>query len=380
MSISRTTFSSSTNSIRAGSSRVAASIAGNLLPNTQSPQQNRLGYYAFAMPHSARRLRLCVVSSVGGHLREVLELVPSFGQADVRFIVNDVVNVQLPGPVEQIAHAERDVRVLWNCVEAGRSFAKNRPDVLLSTGAGPIVPLASVGKLFGCHTIYIETFGSVDTPSLTGRLMTRLADRIYYQWPQLASYFPMGQYAGPIFVPPRTTAAKPNDDGSIFVAVGTSQRGFDRLLRWLDDLRQQGAVQIPIAAQRGHAHHIPRNYPSDPFLPSHQLEARIAQAKLVICHAGAGLLGTCIRHGKRPIVVPRLARFGEAINDHQLMLAKALSASGQALLVQEKRELLPAIQAALAAPTIDTPEAKPTLCDAIAADLRRMASSRGCTV
>ena len=73
--------------------------------------------------------------------------------------------------------------------------------------------------------------------------------------------FRRDRYAGPIFVPPRTTAAKPRDDGSIFVAVGTSQRGFDRLLRWLDDLRQQGAVQIPIAAQRGHAHHIPQNYP-----------------------------------------------------------------------------------------------------------------------
>ena len=98
---------------------------------------------------ASRRLHLCVVSSVGGHLREVLELVPAFGAAEVRFVVNDLVNVPLPGPVEQIAHAERDVRVLWNALEAAVSFSKDRPDVLLSTGAGPIVPLAAVGKLFG---------------------------------------------------------------------------------------------------------------------------------------------------------------------------------------------------------------------------------------
>ena len=103
------------------------------------------------MPAQARRLRLCVVSSVGGHLREVLELVPSFGAAEVRFIVNDEVNVPLPGPIEQIAHAERDSLVLWNLVEAFESFHRNRPDVLLSTGAGPIVPLASVGKLSLIH-------------------------------------------------------------------------------------------------------------------------------------------------------------------------------------------------------------------------------------
>lgn len=333
------------------------------------------------MAKPARRLRLCIVSSVGGHLREVLELVRSWGQAEVRFIVNDAVNVPLPGPVEQIAHAERDSLVLWNVVEAARSFAKNRPDVLLSTGAGPIVPLAIVGKLFGCQTIYVETFGSVDEPSLTGRLMAPIADRIYYQWPQLARSFPTGRYAGPIFVPHEkgTTPSTP-DDGSIFVAVGTSQRGFDRLLRWLDDLVEQGVLKLPITAQRGHAHHIPRNYQSYPFIPSEQLEERIARAKLVITHAGAGLIGTCIRWGQRPVLVPRLARFGEAINDHQLMLAKAMTSSGQASMVTAEPELGPTILAALAAPRLDAVPTTHSLQAAIAADLARIAATRGLVI
>lgn len=290
-------------------------------------------------------------------------------------------NVPLPGPVEQIAHAERDSLVLWNVVEAARSFAKNRPDVLLSTGAGPIVPLAIVGKLFGCQTIYVETFGSVDEPSLTGRLMAPIADRIYYQWPQLARSFPTGRYAGPIFVPHEkgTTPSTP-DDGSIFVAVGTSQRGFDRLLRWLDDLVEQGVLKLPITAQRGHAHHIPRNYQSYPFIPSEQLEERIARAKLVITHAGAGLIGTCIRWGQRPVLVPRLARFGEAINDHQLMLAKAMTSSGQASMVTAEPELGPTILAALAAPRLDAVPTTHSLQAAIAADLARIAATRGLVI
>ncbi len=325
------------------------------------------------MSAQTRRLRLCVVSSVGGHLREVLELVPSFGAAEVRFIVNDDVNVPLPGPVEQIAHAERDSLVLWNLVEAVESFHRNRPDVLISTGAGPIVPLATVGKLFGCQTIYIETFGSVDEPSLTGRMMVPLADRFYYQWPSLSRFFPKGRYLGPIFVPEPPQGP---DDGSIFVAVGTSQRGFDRLLRWLDDLCEQGALPYALAAQRGHAHHYPLHYQSYPFLPNEQLEQRIASARVVICHAGAGLVGTCLRHGKRPILVPRLARFGEAINDHQLMLARALAQSGQASVVIEKSELLPAIQAALAAPPPPAKHADHKLVEAIAADLRNIAAAR----
>jgi len=304
-----------------------------------------------------------------------LELVPSFGAAEVRYIVNDAVNVPLPGPVEEISHAERDGRVLWNAVEAVESFRRSRPDALLSTGAGPIVPLATVGKLFGCKTIYIETFGSVDEPSMTGRLMVPLADRFYYQWPQLARFFPKGRYVGPIFVS-EDTSSPPTDDGSIFVAVGTSQRGFDRLLRWLDDLYEQRVLTTPLLAQRGHSHHHPSTYPSYQFLPSHQLEQHIATAKLVICHAGAGLVGSCLRHGKRPILVPRLARFGEAINDHQLMLARALADSNQASVVTEQSELLPAITAALAAPASPIAPTPHRLREAIAGDLQAIAAER----
>ncbi len=325
---------------------------------------------------ASRRLHLCVVSSVGGHLREVLELVPAFGAAEVRFVVNDLVNVPLPGPVEQIAHAERDVRVLWNALEAAVSFSKDRPDVLLSTGAGPIVPLAAVGKLFGCQTIYIETFGSVDQPSLTGRMMAPLADRFYYQWPSLARYFPSGRCEGPIFVREAAAASSTADDGSIFVAVGTSQRGFDRLLRWLDELCEQGAIPAPLFAQRGHARHQPSTFQSYQFLPSDTLEQRLASARVVICHAGAGIVGTCLRLGKCPILVPRLARFGEAINDHQLMLARALSQTGQAQVVVEKAELLPAILAAWSAPPAALSTTEPRLRRAIAADLRAIAAAR----
>lgn len=329
------------------------------------------------MSAPARRLRICVVSSVGGHLREVLDLVQTFGTAEVRFLVNDAVQVSLPGPVEQIAHAERDARVLWNAVEAAESFSRHRPDVLLSTGAGPIVPLSIVGKLYRAQTIYIETFGSVDKPSLTGTLMEPLADRLYYQWPQLAPHFPRGRYAGPIFVP--QPATRP-DDGSLFVAVGTSQRGFDRLMRWIDALARQNALPGPVEAQTG----ITLNYPSIfkhyPQLSSDVLEQKLAAAKVVICHAGAGIVGTCLRLGKRPIVVPRLAHYNEAINDHQLMLATALAQAGQAIVVTDEAQLRPAIASAWSGPPLATSPAKHRLHDAIAADLQEIAARRSLSI
>jgi hypothetical protein len=69
--------------------------------------------------------------------------------------------------------------------------------VLLSTGAGPIVPFALIGRfIFGCKIIYIETITRIDRPSLTGKLMYYLANHFYYQWKELAIYFPRGRYCG----------------------------------------------------------------------------------------------------------------------------------------------------------------------------------------
>ncbi len=146
-------------------------------------------------------MKICVVSSVGGHLREVLQLHPVLDRYDVFFILNDESTVPLPENARcyRIAHAERDLRVLWNFFEAARVLLRERPDVILSTGAGPAVPVAVVGKALGAKVVFIENFGAVRTPSWTGRIMYRLADVFFYQWESLAPHFPKGRFAGSVF-------------------------------------------------------------------------------------------------------------------------------------------------------------------------------------
>lgn len=86
--------------------------------------------------------------------------------------------------------------MLLNCVEAWNILRKERPSIILSTGAGPVVPFALVGKLLGVRTIYIETFARVLDPSLSGRLMYYLADRFFYQWPTMRRFYPKARYGG----------------------------------------------------------------------------------------------------------------------------------------------------------------------------------------
>jgi len=141
-------------------------------------------------------MKLLLVSSVGGHLSELMELAPILREHEVVLVVNE--EASLPdfpfSAVYRIAHAERDWRVLWNFVEAASILEAESPDVIVSMGAGPAVPFALVGKfLAGARTLFIETAAAVERPTLTGRLLHPIADAFFYQWPALAKAFPRGK-------------------------------------------------------------------------------------------------------------------------------------------------------------------------------------------
>jgi len=148
----------------------------------------------------SHRPKICVISSPGGHLTEVLTLRPAYADYDHFFILND--RVPLTDEMRErtlfIRHSERDWLFVANLWEAWRILRRERPTLLLSTGAGAIVPFSIVGKLLGIRSIYVETIARISRPSLTGRLMYRLADRFLYQWKPLQRFFPRAEYGGPL--------------------------------------------------------------------------------------------------------------------------------------------------------------------------------------
>lgn len=141
---------------------------------------------------------ICLVSSGGGHLTELLALRPVYANRAHFFVVNRP--MPLPGEMEGktyvIRHSERDWRFFVNLWEAWRILKRERPAVILSTGAGPAVPFALVGKLLGIKSVFVECSTQIARPSLTGRIMYRLADRFFYQWESLGAYYPKGTYGG----------------------------------------------------------------------------------------------------------------------------------------------------------------------------------------
>jgi len=147
-------------------------------------------------------MRILVVTSVGGHLTDVMQLAPLFDGHEVALVVND--RAELPAypfaRVYRIAHAERDWRVLLNFAEAARILEREDPHVLLSAGAGPVVPFAVLARAFlGTRIVYVESAAAITRPTLTGRLLYPLAHDLFYQWPALAPFFPRGRLARVLF-------------------------------------------------------------------------------------------------------------------------------------------------------------------------------------
>lgn len=147
-------------------------------------------------------MKILIVSSVGGHLSEIMRLEPLLRGHEVSLVLND--EARLPdfpfARVYRIAHAERDLRVLLNIAEAARILLSERPDMLLSAGAGPLIPFALLCRAIGgVRVVFVETAAAVEALTLTGRLMTRLAHDYFFQWPALARHVPRGRLAPIVF-------------------------------------------------------------------------------------------------------------------------------------------------------------------------------------
>lgn len=131
----------------------------------------------------------------------------------------------------------------------------------------------------------------------------------------------------------------------VFVSVGTHAQQFDRLVKKADEIAKE-KKGMQFFAQIGNCRFEPKNFPFKRFLNEQQFEAEIKKADLVVSHAGAGTIIHSMLNKKKLIIVPRLQRFAEHTNDHQLDLAEALAAEGKAIAVEEIGGLEKAIREA----------------------------------
>lgn len=125
----------------------------------------------------------------------------------------------------------------------------------------------------------------------------------------------------------------------IFVAVGTQKFPFNRLLRLVDELVAQGVIQEPVIAQTGNSDYQPKNYEYERFFDKESFENYVRSCDVLVTHSGVATIITGLKFEKKVIVVPRLARFAEHVDDHQVQIAQSFAKQNLVMMCGENDDL-----------------------------------------
>ena len=111
----------------------------------------------------------------------------------------------------------------------------------------------------------------------------------------------------------------------IFVTVGTHEQPFNRLVKYIDDLKRKGIITEEVIIQTGYSTYEPQCCEWRRLFPYQDMQHLVAKARIVIAHGGPSSFIMPLQIGKIPIVVPRKHEFNEHVNNHQVEFAKAVA-------------------------------------------------------
>jgi len=148
-----------------------------------------------------KKLRICLAASAGGHISQLLKIVDNWNAHDTFCITTTEVmwdKLRERGKVYVVGecnrqHPIRVVKVLVQCIKA---VFRERPDVVISTGAAAGCMVCFLSKIIGAKVIWIDSITNVERLSLSGRMVRYIADLFLVQWPELAQQQKGIEYVG----------------------------------------------------------------------------------------------------------------------------------------------------------------------------------------
>lgn len=149
-------------------------------------------------------MKICFVTSSGGHLTHLMQLKEwwkdkerfwvTFDKEDSRSILNGERKYWCYFPTN------RNIKnLIKNTFLSIKVLIKEKPDLIISTGAAPAIPFFYIGKLLGAKVVYIEVYDRIDKPTITGKIVHPISDLFILQWEEQKKFYSKGQVLGGIF-------------------------------------------------------------------------------------------------------------------------------------------------------------------------------------
>lgn len=302
------------------------------------------------------KIRLCLAASGGGHVRQILDLEPLWRDYPHFFVTEDTAlgkSIAREHPGHFVSHVAlgqarlgAPFHMAWaavrNCVESFKIIWKNRPDVVLTTGAGSMFFTVLWARVFGAHIVLIDSFARFDRPSAFARLAGPLAHLRIAQAEESGRHWP----GSVVFEPFRVIKkARPQKKPLLFATVGATLK-FERLVDLVTHAKRSGVLDgYDVIMQVGEGASAPSDIESHETLPFDRVKDILLEADFVVCHGGTGSLITALREGCRVIAVPRRFELGEHYDNHQSEITGAFAERGLVEVANTDAEFAAAIEA-----------------------------------
>ncbi|WP_291652605.1 PssD/Cps14F family polysaccharide biosynthesis glycosyltransferase [Clostridium sp.] len=150
--------------------------------------------------------KICFIASTGGHFDQLMMLKQIMDKYD-SFIITEKTSYQAIKDTRKTYYLKQVNRhekififkMLVNLINTLKIFIKEKPDVVISTGALVTIPMCIIAKIFRKKLIFIESFAKINSPTLTGKLLYKFADQFYVQWKDMLKVYPKAIYKGGIY-------------------------------------------------------------------------------------------------------------------------------------------------------------------------------------
>lgn len=158
------------------------------------------------MKNSKKKIKVCFAASSGGHYEQLLMLRPLMEKYESFILTEKTLYNAAPKNIKtyymkQVNRREKSfiLSMICNVFKSISLYIKEKPNYIICTGVLAMIPMCLLVKLMGGKLIYIESFAKVTSPTQTGKLLYKYADKFYVQWETMLKCYPDATYLGGIY-------------------------------------------------------------------------------------------------------------------------------------------------------------------------------------